>query len=183
MRGETGWQQCADLNSPACLIAVAGRRSTWAWCVPCVSSLFPAMPVLSQPCRVEKQGNARPHLQELWSWQNPFSTRKRGATCRCHACCHSACILQWAGVAMLPQAALALAEPELVAAYSFLLGSLLSNLSRQFLQRAGVCTLAPGAGPCSVLPGSLFYPPSTGGPMGICTSMDCSRMYAVGSRP
>lgn len=137
---------------------------------------------LASPVEWKSRAMPGPTCRSCGAGRTP-SPPKRGATCRCHACCHSACILQWAGVAMLPQAALALADPELVAAYSFLLGSLLSNLSRQFLQWAGVCTLAPGAGPCGVLPGSLFYPPSTGGPMGICTSMDCSRMYAVGSRP
>lgn len=97
------------------------------------------------------------------------------------------CVPQRVRVAVLRGAGLApaLAEPEPVAAYSLPLVSLPSTLCPQFLQWAGVCTLAPGAARGGLLPGCLFQPPGAGagGPMDICTSMVSSGVCARGSRP
>lgn len=117
----------------------------------------------------------------------PFSTRKRSAALRCRACCHKGLAASPSGLGWpcslrlaLPQAR---EEPEPVAAYPLPLAIHPSTLSRQFLRWAGICTLASGAAQASVLPGCLFQPPSSGGPMGICTSMVSGGVCAGGSRP
>lgn len=140
-------------------------------------------------CSIERKSRAMPGpiCRELWCRQDPFSARKRGAALRCPACCHGGSAASPSGLGwpcflrlVLPQP---FAEPESVAAYPLLLVSLPSTRSRQLLQWAGICTLAPEAAQGGVLPGCLFQPPSAGGPMGICTSMVSGGVCVRGSRP